>query len=139
MPADLVPKAALQCQVAEWQRLIWQMQRLCGPGALARRPDIWGLATLLAIYKRGVATLIESYRLSFVKVQMALMQESMLSRRLTPQVHGHLVPGQSGHCRGHCRKCHPSSTLLDTPQTVSKLDLEAPGPPWQVPSPPLAA
>ena len=100
MPADLTPRAAFQCSHALWNLCVWLLQRITGPGGLAIRPDLWRLATLLAIHKRGPPDQMDNFRLIFVKIQMGLLQETILSRRLSPPVRVHLAAGQSGYIRG---------------------------------------
>lgn len=41
LPADLVPRVAFTCEEPGWWEVTWLCQRICGPGALARRPNLW--------------------------------------------------------------------------------------------------
>jgi len=100
VPPNLVPRAAFNAKVPEWQLLIWKLQRIAGPGCLALRPRLWRQALMVALFKRGDALLMESFRLIMVKDQMGLIQESIIAARLTVKVRFSLTPGQSGYERG---------------------------------------
>ena len=100
LPADLIPRAAFQSGHSLWDRVVWRLQMLTGPGAMALRPNLWRYNTLLALLKKGDRFDITNYRLIFVKIQMGLLQEALLTRRLLPAVRLRLRPGQSGYARG---------------------------------------
>ena len=99
-PADLCPRAAFKCKHAGWLVVVSLMQLLCGPGILAYRPVLWRLSTLLALFKSGNPRLQKSYRLIFVKVQLGLLQESLVAMRLKPVIFSHIHQCQSGFARG---------------------------------------
>ena len=61
---------------------------------------LWRLAVLMSLYKRGSPMNHGSWRLIFVKCQMGLLQEALLTERLVMDVYGDLVAGQSGYIRG---------------------------------------
>ena len=52
------------------------------------------------VHKAGDPMLLESFRLTFVRAQLGLLQEGILSRRLTPTIRSKLAPVQSGYHRG---------------------------------------
>ena len=99
MPPDLVPRAAYQCFKEEWWELLWRVQYLMGPSALAVRPALWRLASLFVLYKRGDPALPENFRMLFVKTQMGLLQEGILFNRLAPSIRSCCLMPQSAYTR----------------------------------------
>ena len=100
IPADLLPRTLFKCRHAGWDYAVWQLQLLTSSHDLALRPALWRYSTLLAVHKRGETDWIEHYRLIFVKVQMGLLQQAILSGRMLPSVRNELEAGQSGYARG---------------------------------------
>ena len=100
MPPDLLPRAAYKAGHELFNRLVWQLQRLAGPGKLASRPQLWRWAVLFTRFKKGDPLLAEAYRLIFIKAQMGLLQESLLTSRIQPDVFHCLWEGQSGFMYG---------------------------------------
>ena len=60
MPPDLLPRALFQAGSAGWDIVVWGLQRWAGPNNAAYRP---------------------SFRLTFVKAQVELMQEALVTQR----------------------------------------------------------
>ena len=81
IPSDLVPRAPCKCGALKWDKLLWQLMRLLGPGGLAVRPYLWRLAAMVALFKKGNAAAIPSFRLIMVESQLGLLQEGLLLRR----------------------------------------------------------
>ena len=100
MPPDLIPRACHQCRNLEWRSANWAVQKLVGPGALARRPRSWRGSLLYARYKKGDEASPLSFRYIFVKIQFGLLQEGMLAARIAPRLRRSLEAGQSGFVRG---------------------------------------
>ena len=120
MPPDLMPRAALKCRDEGWCALTWQTHRICGPGRLARRPNLWRWSTMYTVYKDGSPRYVESFRLTFVRVQQGLLQEGIISRRLTPQVRSRIKPCQSGYSRGVEAPHMLLQTISDEAQSSSR-------------------
>ena len=97
--ADLLPRSCFVCGSSAWVKLIWNMVKITGPGCLACRPVLWREACLDALFKSGPSALQSSYRLLTVRVQMGLLQEGVMSARLTPNIRAYLTIGQSGYAR----------------------------------------
>ena len=102
MPPDLLPRAAFTCEYAMNDPTIWALQRLCGPGLLAVRPRCWRYSAISALFKDGDCMLITNFRLIYMRSQMGLLQEGILSTRLAPTLHNSLDEYQSGY-KGMCR------------------------------------
>lgn len=99
MPPDLLPRAAFKSDDANGT-MVWLLQCLVGPASLACRPSLWRGALMWALWKRGDPRSLESFRLIMVKSQMGLLQEGLLTQRLTLPLRSALTPGQSGYARG---------------------------------------
>ena len=76
IPADSIPRSAFQSGHSLWDRVVWRLQMLTGPGALALRPDLWRYHTVLALVKNGGRFDIPKCRLIFVKI---ILQETLLA------------------------------------------------------------
>ena len=100
MPPDLLPRALFKCGHRQWDCLVWRVQWLCGPGGLAIRPSLWRWSVMHTVFKRGDARCTESFRLTYARVQLGLLQEGILTRQITPKVRRSLVQVQSGYERG---------------------------------------
>ena len=100
IPADLIPRAAFKCGCTRWATAAWQIVRVCGPGALAKRPMLWKESCLMPSYKRGNPDENTAYRLIYVMVHLALLQEVVMAKRLSNQIIASITPGQSGYTRG---------------------------------------
>ena len=100
MPPDLLPRALFQAESPGWNLCLWALQRWAGPGGAAYRPSLWRKAALCPVHKSGPANLAASFRLIFVKVQMGLMQEALLTQRWLSRTRQHTLPCQSGYVRG---------------------------------------
>ena len=100
LPPDLLPRAPFKCGHQRWNVVVWLLIRLTGPACLALRPRLWRAAAMVALYKRGDALRHASFRLIMVKAQMGLIQEGLLSTRLTPSVRGAISDYQGGYERG---------------------------------------
>ena len=90
MPPDLIARAPFQCGHRRWNAVVWLLIRLVGPACLALRPELWRMAVMVALHKRGFEWLTSSFRLIMVKSQLGLLQENVLSARLTPTVRSSL-------------------------------------------------
>ena len=99
-PPDLTPRAAFKCRSASWMNIVWLVQDLCGPNFLACRPSLWRWSVLMALWKEGCPRRHKSFRLIFVKAQMGLLQEGLISKRLKHIVFDYLMPVQSGYWKG---------------------------------------
>ena len=97
IPVDKLPRAAFQAACRPWDAVVCCLQHLVGPGALAVRPRRWRRATLHTEFKGGDPGDVENHRLLYRKVQMGLMQESLLFNRLKSQVWGALKRVHSGY------------------------------------------
>ena len=100
MPPDLLPRAIFQANSPGWNLTVWSLQRWAGPGGAAHRPSLWRKAALCPVHKSGPANLAASFRLIFVKVQMGLLQEALLTQRWLTRTCAHIQPCQSGYVRG---------------------------------------
>ncbi|OLP92937.1 hypothetical protein AK812_SmicGene25199 [Symbiodinium microadriaticum] len=100
MPPDLLPRAIFQANSPGWNLTVWSLQRWAGPGGAAHRPSLWRKAALCPVHKSGPANLAASFRLIFVKVQMGLLQEALLTQRWLTRTRAHIQPCQSGYVRG---------------------------------------
>ena len=58
------------------------------------------MSVLLAIHKKGDPNVMANFRMIFVRVQLGLLQETLLCARLAPPVREYIWPGQSGYVRG---------------------------------------
>ena len=100
LPPDLIPRAPFKCGSRRWQVVVWLLLRFTGPACLALRPRLWRLAAMVALYKRGEAVKVPSFRQIMVKSQLGLLQEGLLSTRLAPTVRAYLSDYQGGYVRG---------------------------------------
>ena len=100
MPPDLLPRALFMAGSPGWDRVVWAIQRWAGPGGAAYRPSLWRKATLCPVHKAGPANCAASFRLIFVKAQLGLMQEALLTQRWLNTVRKFIQPCQSGYIRG---------------------------------------
>jgi len=99
VPTNALTRAAFKAGCRAWDAAVACLQILVGPGALAVRPRRWRRAVLFTDFKGGEAAGIENFRLIYNKVQMGLLQESLLFSRLKTDVWGALRPGQNGYIR----------------------------------------
>ena len=60
---------------------------------------MWRKSALCPVHKTGPANLAASFRLIFVKTQLGLMQEALLTQRWLSTVRNHIQPCQSGYIR----------------------------------------
>ncbi|CAE7805313.1 unnamed protein product [Symbiodinium necroappetens] len=100
MPPDLLPRALFMANSVGWNSVVWALQRWTGPGGAAFRPSLWRQAALCPVHKAGPACLASSFRLIFVKVQLGLMQEALLTQRWLTATRRFIQPCQSGYIRG---------------------------------------
>ena len=100
MPPDLLPRALFSCNDESWDDAVWALQKWAGPSAAAYRPLLWRQTSLCPLHKKGNAAQIEIFRLLFVKAQMGLMQEALLTQRWLTKVRNYVLPCQSGFVRG---------------------------------------
>ena len=100
LPADLIPRAAYGCKDSLFMKIAWQLMVWTGPGALAICPRLWKAAVLLGIHKKGDPLSVENFRLIFVRVQLALLQESILCARVLGKIRNYIRPCQTGYVRG---------------------------------------
>ncbi|CAE8693583.1 unnamed protein product [Polarella glacialis] len=100
MPPDLLPRVIYTCQDEVMSCFTWKMLELTGPACAAYRPRLWRWAVLFTLRKKGDPLFFASFRKIFVKCQLGLLQETLLTRRLLPSVLPAISEGQSGYCRG---------------------------------------
>ena len=79
MPADLILHTAFKREATCSFRVVWLLQRLVGPAILTLRPSVWRKAALFVLFKgKGVdSSLLVSFHMLFVKVQMGLLQRQL--------------------------------------------------------------
>ena len=97
-------------------KVVWYVQVICGPSFLAYRPGLWRCSVLLAVLKAGNPRWHASFRLIFVKVQLGLLQETLLSKRLKQIIGRYLMPCQSGYWKG----VEDPHLVLHTVSTMAK-------------------
>lgn len=73
------PRAAFLCGQVQWLLVVWLLVQLAGPSRWALRPGLWRWAFLGTVYKKGKLSDFGSWRLLFIKSQMGLLQEGVLS------------------------------------------------------------
>ena len=100
MPPDLLPRAIFTCNDEAWNDVVWALQRWAGPAATKHRPTLWRAASLSPIHKKGNHADVLNFRLIFIKAQMGLIQEALLTKRWSCNVRNHVLPCQSGFVRG---------------------------------------
>ena len=100
MPPDLLPRALFLCNNEQWNDAIWALQKWAGPTGLVHRPSLWRAASLCPIHKKGKSAEVDNFRLIFIKAQMGLLQEALLTQRWLRKVQQNVLPCQSGFVRG---------------------------------------
>ena len=100
MPPDLLPRAVFLCNNEQWNDAVWALQKWAGPSGLAHKPSLWRSASLCPIHKKGNPAEVENFRLIFIKAQMGLLQETLLTQRWLGAVRQYVLPCQSGFVRG---------------------------------------
>ena len=100
MPPDLLPRAIFLCNNEGWNDAIWALQKWAGPSGLAHKPSLWRSASLCPIHKKGNPAEVDNFRLIFIKAQMGLLQEALLTQRWLGTVRQYVLPCQSGFVRG---------------------------------------
>ena len=79
---DLIPRVVFSTGVAVWHRVVWRLMLLMGPTVFAHRPRLWRGAAAVPLFKAGLPSESQSYRLIMVKCQMGLLQEALVFERI---------------------------------------------------------
>ena len=96
---DLLPRCVFELAGVMWTSSAWLCMRLCGPGCLAIRPEVWRWKRLTALYKKGSSDSAHSYRFISVMQQHGLLQEHILFSRVQERMQGAISCFQSGFMR----------------------------------------
>ena len=90
LPPDLLPRIVFKLPHIHWDNLVFSLIRLTGPGALACRPVRWKYTFPWTKHKSKSAYDIENFRRLWIRVQMGLLQEAVLSSRIKTK-HMHIA------------------------------------------------
>ena len=79
---DLLPRCIFKLFTGTWSTVAWLCMRLCGPGCLAVRPEVWRWKKVLALHKNGSVSCASCYRFITFMQQHGLLQEHILASRI---------------------------------------------------------
>ena len=96
---DLLPRSVMLMGVADFDSVIWLLQRLLGAGCLALRPHLWRTRIMCPKHKAGSLLNVDNWRQVEICLQLGLLQECLVVARFAEDVRNYILPCQSGYVR----------------------------------------